>query len=69
MNEWITLKEACELLGLAPNTVRGLVRKGILPAFEIKGVRGYHLKRADVAALIRPVQVKMQKVPTKKRKS
>lgn len=69
MNEWITLKEACEMLGVAPNTVRGLVRKGVLPAYEIKGVRGYQLKRVDVAALIRPVQVQPQKKQGRKRKS
>lgn len=68
MNEWITLKEACEILGVAPNTVRGLVRKGILPAYEIKGVRGFQLKRDDVMALISPVRVKTEKRPTKKPK-
>jgi excisionase family DNA binding protein len=60
---WISLKEACELLGVAPNTVRRLIRTGVLPAYEIKGVRGFQIKRADVEGLIRPVEVKL---PVKK---
>ncbi len=60
-SEWITLKQACDILGLAPNTVRKLVRTGVLPAYEIKGVRGFQLKRSDVEALITPVKVKPEK--------
>ena len=61
MGEWISMKEACELLGVAPNTVRRLIREGVLPAYEIKGVRGFQIKRADVEALITPVKVKSSK--------
>ena len=64
MSEWINMKEACELLGVAPNTIRHLIRTGILPAYEIKGVRGYQIKRVDVQALITPVVVR----PTKAKK-
>ncbi len=58
---WITLKEACDILGISPNTVRKLIRTGVLPAYEIKGVKGFQLKRADVEALITPVKVKSEK--------
>jgi excisionase family DNA binding protein len=61
MSEWISMKEPSELLGVTPNTVRRLIRDGVLPAFEIKGVRGYQLKRADVETLITPVKVKPSK--------
>jgi excisionase family DNA binding protein len=64
MNEWISMKETSELLGLTPNTVRRLIRDGVLPAYEIKGVRGYQIKRTDVEGLITPVKVK----PAKKKK-
>ncbi len=65
-SQWITIKEACELLGVTPNTVRKLIRSGVLPAFETKGVRGFQIKRADVEALIRPVEVKLSKKSRKK---
>jgi len=61
MSEWITMKEACDLLGVASNTIRRLILNGVLPAYEIKGVRGYQIKRADVEALITPVKVKPEK--------
>ena len=70
MGEWITMKEACELLGVAPNTIRRLVRRGVLPAYEIRGVRGYQLKRADVEGLISPVKVNTPaEEPAKRAKS
>jgi excisionase family DNA binding protein len=61
MSEWITMKEACDLLGVASNTIRRLIRTGVLPAYEIKAVRGFQIKRADVEALITPVKVKPEK--------
>ncbi len=64
MSEWISMKEASELLGVTTNTIRRLIRDGVLPAYEIKGVRGFQIKRADVEALITPVRVR----PTKKKK-
>jgi excisionase family DNA binding protein len=65
MSEWISLKDACELLGVAPNTIRKLIRTGVLPAYEIKGVKGYQIKRLDVEALITPVVVKTTKARKK----
>ena len=64
MSEWLSLKETCEILALAPNTVRKLIRTGVLPAYEIKGVRGVQMKRKDVEVLRTPVKT----TPVKKRK-
>jgi len=64
MAEWLTLKDVHEMLGIAPNTIRKLVRTGELPAFEIKGVRGPRFKKEDVEALVTPVKVQ----PLKKKK-
>ncbi len=61
MSEWISMKDACELLGIAHNTLRRLIDTGVLPAYEVKGVRGFQIKRADVEALITPVKVKPAK--------
>ncbi len=61
MEEWLTLKETCGFLDLAPNTVYKLVRTGRLRAFEVKGVRGLKFKKADVEALLTQVEVKTAK--------
>jgi len=66
MGEWITMKDACELLGVAPNTIRRLIRAGVLPAYEIKGVRGFQLKRVDVESLVTRVEVKKAEKKRKK---
>lgn len=64
MADWLTLKDVRNLLGIAPNTIRKLVRTGELPAYEIKGVRGPRFKKEDVEALVTPVRVP----PVKKKK-
>jgi excisionase family DNA binding protein len=56
MAEWLSLKDACEILGLNPNTVRKLIRTGVLPAYEIKGVRGPRFKKEDFEGLITRIQ-------------
>jgi excisionase family DNA binding protein len=68
MADWLTLKDVRELLGVAPNTVRKLIRTGQLPAYQITGVRGPRFKRADVEALIRPIEVKPATPKGKKQK-
>lgn len=68
MSNWITLAEACEVLGLSTNTVKKLVRKGILPAYEVTGVRGPRFKPEDVERLIKPIQPTEVEVAPKKRK-
>jgi excisionase family DNA binding protein len=58
MEQWLNIKQACEMLGVTANTVRKLIRTGVLPAREIIGVRGFQIKREDVESLIKPVEVK-----------
>jgi excisionase family DNA binding protein len=63
MEQWLNIKQTCEMLGVTANTVRKLIRTGVLPAREITGVRGFQIKREDVESLIKPVKVKK---PSKK---
>ena len=55
------MAEAQEILGITRNTLRRLIREGILPAYTIEGVVGYKLKRSDVESLIKPVAVQSSK--------
>jgi excisionase family DNA binding protein len=68
MVDWLSLKEACEILGLAPNTVRKLIRTGVLPAYEIKGVRGPRFRKEDLEVLITPIQPQSSKQKDSKNK-
>ncbi len=56
MADWIGMSEACEILGLSNNTVKKLVRKGILPAYQITGVRGLQFHPEDVEKLVQRVE-------------
>jgi len=56
MTDWLKVQEACDLLGVSPNTLRRLVREGRLQAYVISGVRGYQFRRHDVEKLIIPVR-------------
>ncbi len=53
---WLTVKEACELLGIAPPSIHKLVREGYLDAYRIEGLRGLKFKREDVLTLIKKVK-------------
>lgn len=66
-SDWVTLAEACEMLGVARNTLKKLIREGRVNAYTVDGVVGYKLKRQDVQALIKPVPVSTTK-QKKKRK-
>lgn len=66
-SDWVTLAEACEMLGVARNTLKKLIREGRVNAYTVDGVVGYKLKRQDVQALIKPVLVSTPK-QKKKRK-
>lgn len=66
-SDWVTLAEACEMLGVARNTLKKLIREGRVNAYTVDGVVGYKLKRQDVQALIKPVPVSTPK-QKKKRK-
>jgi excisionase family DNA binding protein len=68
MVEWLSLKEACEILELAPNTVRKLIRTGTLRAYEIKGIRGPRFRKEDLDALITPIQPQLPKAKDRKNK-
>jgi excisionase family DNA binding protein len=61
VHDWISITEACKHLGISRNTLKKLVREGIVPAYRIQGVIGYRLKRNEVEALVRPVVVVAQK--------
>jgi excisionase family DNA binding protein len=70
-SNWLYPKEAGEILGVTRNTLKGLVRKGILPAYTIDGVVGIRFKRPEVEALIKrvePEQAKAKK-PAKPKRS
>ena len=51
--ELITLKEACELLKVHPNTLRQWDKKGILLALRIGAKRAYRYRRTDILKLLR----------------
>lgn len=64
-SDWVSPKETREILGVTRNTLKGLVRKGILPAYTIEGVVGLRFKRPEVEALIK--RVEPEKSMTKKK--
>lgn len=68
MSDWIGMAEAKEILGLSHNTVKKLIRQGILPAYEVPGVRGPRLHRADVEKIIRRIEPTEEKPAAKGRK-
>ncbi len=69
MSDWIGVTEAKEILGLSVNTVKKLIREGILPAYEVPGVRGPRFHRQDVENLIRRIEPTDEKdtKPSKKK--
>lgn len=72
MSDRIGVSQASKMLRISPITVRKLVRKGILPAFQVIGVKGYQFRRQDVEALLRPVEPDLEvqpKEPKKKKSS
>jgi excisionase family DNA binding protein len=54
MTELITLKEACELLKVHPNTLRAWDKKGILPAVRIGVKRVRRYRKEDIRKLMKP---------------
>jgi excisionase family DNA binding protein len=54
--DYLTLKQACELLQVHPNTLRNWDKQGVLKAIRI-GVRGdRRYKREDVMKMLGKVQ-------------
>lgn len=68
MGDWIGVIEASSILGISPNTVKKLVREGVLTAYEITGVRGYQFQREDVERLIKRVEPTPAKTANKPKK-
>jgi excisionase family DNA binding protein len=54
MPELITLKEACALLKVHPNTLRAWDKKGILPAVRIGEKRVRKYRKEDIIKLMKP---------------
>ena len=54
MPELITLKEACSLLKVHPNTLRAWDKKGILPAVRIGERRVRKYRKEDIIKLMKP---------------
>jgi excisionase family DNA binding protein len=55
-SDWVSPKDAREILGVTRNTLKRLVREGILPGYRIEGVVGVRFKRPEVEALIKRVE-------------
>jgi len=51
--ELITLKEACGLLKVHPNTLRAWDKKGILRAIRIGAKRIYRYRKQDILKLLK----------------
>lgn len=68
MSDWIGVTDAKEILGVSVNTVKKLIRQGILPAYEVPGVRGPRFHRADVENLIRRIEPTEEKSQVKGKK-
>jgi len=68
MSDWIGVTEAKEILGVSVNTVKKLIQEGILPAYEVPGVRGPRFHRPDVENLIRRIEPKQKKSSPKGQK-
>jgi excisionase family DNA binding protein len=47
MNEWLTIREAAEILKLSEHTVRDRVREGKIPSTKL-GYRTVRIRRADI---------------------
>lgn len=54
MTELLTLKEACALLKVHPNTLRAWDKKGILPAIRIGEKRVRRYRKEDIYKLMKP---------------
>ena len=55
MEEWLTIKEAAEILRLSEHTVRDQVRDGKIPSTKL-GHRTVRVRRVDIEALLPPAE-------------
>lgn len=52
--DWLTSGDVAREIGAHPQTVRGWIKDGVLPATRV-GVRGrYRVRREDLEKIIRP---------------
>jgi excisionase family DNA binding protein len=54
--QWLKVSEAADLIGVSKNTIRRLVRRGVLKAYQVEGVTGIQFKIEDVLALVKEVE-------------
>ena len=55
-NEWLTLKQAAELVGVTPRTVQNWIKNGKIRGYQVVG--RIRVKRSDVDALYQPKEKK-----------
>ena len=52
IDEWLTLKQAAELVGVTPRTVQNWIKNGKVRGYQVVG--RIRVKRSDVDALYQP---------------
>ena len=52
IDEWLTLKQAAELVGVTPRTVQNWIKNGKIKGYQVVG--RIRVKRSDVDALYQP---------------
>lgn len=63
MEDWLTIKEAAEILRLSEHTVRDQVRDGKIPSMKL-GHRTVRVRRVDIEALLPPTEHALVAVPS-----
>ena len=56
IDEWLTLKQAAELVGVTPRTVQNWIKNGKIRGYQVVG--RIRVKRSDVDALYQPMEEK-----------
>lgn len=51
---WFKVQEACDYLRISRPSLYELIKKGFLPSYAIKGLRGRRFRREDLDALMIP---------------
>ena len=54
MSEWLTRKEAAELLGVSPRTIIRIAQRHHIPTYKKEGSVKVLYRMADITRLIRP---------------
>ena len=56
IDEWLTLKQAAELVGVTPRTVQNWIKNGKIKGYQVVG--RIRVKQSDVDALYQPKEKK-----------